>query len=157
MSDLWFARDPGTTVSQRGTMLFASCPGGVWATLFQDLTYADDPAAESAELLGLYGALVHGAGHLLLGDGVQLPPELEYWATAPDRPAAELGAWEPRLVLVEGSPRLFLGRNFDGVRAFASTWSGRHVIVLAPSSEALPALVTREVDAPPPGWDQGSG
>lgn len=157
MSDPWFARDFAVRISRRGTMLFTSSPGEVWATIWQDLTYPDDIPLESDQLLGHYGALVHGAGHLLLGDGVQLPPELHEWAFAPDRPAAELGGWEPQLLLVDGATQLALTREFGGLRAFASTSSGRHLLVLAPSSVAVPELVHGPVDAPPFGHDQHGG
>jgi hypothetical protein len=154
MTDLWFARDFGARISRRETMLFTSSPGEVWAAIWQDLTFPDDLALESDQLLGHYGALVHGAGHALLVDGVQLPPELHEWAFAPDRPAAELGGWEPQLLLVDGATRLSLRREFGGVRAFASTLPGRNVVVFAPSSVAVPKLVTGPVDAPPFGHDQ---
>lgn len=157
MGDLWFARDLGVRLSRRGAMLFTSSPGEVWATMGQDVIYGDDPALESDQLLAHYGALVHGIGHLLLGADVQLPPELQEWAFAPDRPAAELGGWEPQLLLVDGTTRLSLRREFGGLRAFASTSSGRHLLVLAPSSVAVPELVTGPVDAPPSGHDQHGG
>lgn len=157
MSDLWFARDFGVRISRRGTMLFTSSPGEVWATIGEDLTFPDDPALESDQLLGHYGAFVGGAGYQLLGDGVQLPRELEQWSTERDRPAAELGGWQPGLMLIDGSTRLSLTREFGSLRAFASTFSGRHLLVLAPSSVAVPELVTGPVDAPPFGYDQHGG
>lgn len=156
MSDLWFTREL-SDISRRGTMLFASCPGEVWAVLTEDLVYADDHALESDQLLGSYGALASGVGHLLLGAGVQLPSELKQWATARDRPAADLGGWAPGLVLVDALPRLALSRDFDGLRVFATTLSGQHLGVVVPPAETIPALVMREVDAPVPGWDQHGG
>jgi hypothetical protein len=157
MSDLWFARDFGVPLSRRGSMLFTSSPGEVWATIWQDLTYPDDIPLESDQLLGHYGALVHGAGQQLLGDGVQLPPELEHWATLPDRPASELGGWEPCLMLIDGATRLCLRRDFSGVRAFATTFPSRNLLVFVPSTVAVPELVTGPVDAPPFGYDQHGG
>lgn len=154
MSDTWFARDFGTSVARWGTMLFTASPSEVWATIWQDLTYPDDLALESDQLLGHYGALVGGTGHQLLNEGVHLPRELEQWATARDRPAAELGGWEPGLMLLDGATRLSLGRRFGGVRAFATTLPDRNLIVFAPSSVAVPELVTGPVDAPPFGYDQ---
>jgi hypothetical protein len=154
MSDLWFARDLGVRIARWGTMLFTSSPGEVWATIWRDLTYPDDLTLESDQLLAHYGAPVGGAGHQLLSEGVHLPPELERWATARDRPAAELGRWEPQLLLVDGATRLSLRREFGGVRAFASTLPGRNLIVVTPSSVALPELLTGPVDALPFGYDQ---
>lgn len=153
MSELWFPQALGG-VSRRGTMLYASGPDGVWVVHEQELVHPSDPAQEAAELLGQYGALVHGVGDLLLTAGVPLPGPLAEWATAPDVPMAQLGGWAPGLVLADGVSHLAHVRAFDDTCAFASTWGGRHILVLTPSSESVPVLVTRDVPAPPPGWDQ---
>jgi hypothetical protein len=151
MTDLWFEQEL-ENISRRGALLFAVRPGGVWAVLTQELVSADDLALESGELLGLYGAAVHGVGHLLLGAGVALPTELEHWATAPDVPMAALGSWIPRVISIDGSAQLALGRDFDSLRAVATTGAGRHVLCIAPSAQTVVKLVTGDLDAPD--WDQ---
>lgn len=139
-------------------MLFASPPGEVWAVLTQDLAFGDDVGQESHELLGLYGAAVHGAGHVLLGERVLLPPGLERWATVPDVPMAQLGGWAAGLVTIGGAAQLALSRDFDQVRVHATTWGGQHLTVLCPSYVVEAALVHRgDLNAPPPGWDQHGG
>jgi len=109
--------------------------------LTQDLVYPDDLALESDQLLGHYGAGWGGIGHLLLSDGVALPPELGHWATARDVPASQLGSWVPRLVTFDGAPQVSLSRDFGTLWAFATTYAGRHVLGLAPSTEELVKLV----------------
>ncbi len=158
MTDLWFDRELGD-VSRRGTMLFASSPGEVWAVLIQDLVFADDVGQESDQLLGHYGADVHGMGHLLRGDGVPLPPSLEKWATVPDVPMAQLGGWVPGLITIGGAAQLALTRNFDEVRVHATTWAGQHLMVLCPAELPIAAALVHRSDlnAPPPGWDQHGG
>ena len=154
---LWFDRNLGD-VFRRGTTLYASPPGAVWAVMLTELVFPGDLEQESKQLLGLYGASAGGAGHLLLGDGVQLPPTLERWATVPDVPAAQLGSWVACLVSIDGAEQLALSRDFQGSRVFATTWSGRHLTVLVPSAETTVALRHRsDVDAPPLGWDQRGG
>jgi hypothetical protein len=75
-------------------------------------TFQDHLAQESAGLLGLYGAAVHGLGHLLLGDDVRPPAELERRATAPEVPLADLGGRVPVLLSVDGEAHLSLrGRS----------------------------------------------
>ena len=135
-----------------------SCAGELWAVHRQGLAIPgvpEDLAQQARELLGDYGSLAGGTGHLLLGDGVALPPSLEKWASARDRPAAELGGWEPTLVTIDDGAHLALRRDFDDLRAFATTFGDEHLIVLTPVSEEVVRLVHRDdLDAPPPGWDQ---
>lgn len=136
MTELWFDPDAGAT-RQRGALRYAIRADGVWALRTDPLTHPADVAEESAELLGLYGAAAHGIGHLLLGDGVGLPAELQRWASAPDRPAAELGGWQPALITVDERASLALTREFGDQRLFVSTLGGRHVTGLAPRAAAV--------------------
>jgi hypothetical protein len=154
MTELWFDREFGR-LSRRGAMLYASGPDGIWAVLRADRTYPADLDQESAELLGLYGASVHGIGHLLLGDDVRLPSSLEQWSTAPGLPMAQLGSWVPRLISIDEHSHLALTRDFDGLRIFATTWTDQHLTVVVPSTESTAILRQQgNLDAPPPGWDQ---
>ncbi|MCW2568156.1 MAG: hypothetical protein JWN54_2253 [Mycobacterium sp.] len=154
MTELWFDREFGR-LSRRGAMLYASGPDGIWAVLRADRTYPADLDQESAELLGLYGASVHGVGHLLLGDDVRLPSSLEQWSTAPGLPMAQLGSWVPRLISIDEHSHLALTRDFDGLRIFATTWTDQHLTVVVPSTESTAVLRQQgNLDAPPPGWDQ---
>jgi hypothetical protein len=154
MTDLWFDREFGR-LSRRGTMLYTTRPDGIWAVLRAERTHPDDLGQESEELLGLYGASVHGVGHLLLGDDVRLPPSLERWSTAPNVPMAQLGPWVPRLISIDEFSHLALTRDFDGLRIFATTWTDQHLTIVVPSTEPTAVLLRQEdLDAPPPGWDQ---
>jgi hypothetical protein len=157
VTDLWFDRDLGR-LDRRGGMLYAARPGELWAVYREELAVPgvpQDPAQQARELLGEYGSMLHGAGHLLVGDGVALPPSLEAWAIAQDRPAAELGGWEPSLVTVDGEAHLALRRDFGDLRFFATTFGGGHLIALTPGSQAVASLLRRDdLDAPAPGWDQ---
>ena len=157
VTDLWFDRDLGR-LGRRGGMLYVSRPGELWALHRRILAIPgvpDDLAQQARELLGDYGAFVGGAGFLLLFDDVTLPPELEKWSSHRDRPAAELGGWEPTLITIDDREVLALRRDFDEVRAFATTFGGEHLSVLAPASEGVVRLVHRDdLDAPPFGWDQ---
>lgn len=136
MTELWFDRDTGPS-RRRGTLRYAVRADGVWALRTDRLTHPSDVAEESAELLGLYGAAAHGIAHLLLGDGVGLPAELERWAVAPDRPAAALGGWKPVLITIDGRASLGLTREFGDQRVFVTTLSGQHLTGLAPRSAAV--------------------
>lgn len=158
MSDLWFDQDLGD-VSRRGTMLYVSRPGEVWAVLTQDLVFPDDVGQESEQLLGHYGAAVHGIGQALLGEGCLLPPDLKRWATAADVPAAHLGGWAPGLITIGGVAQLAMRRDFNDVQVHATTWAGQHLTVLCPSAlPAAAALVQRsDLTVPPFGWDQHGG
>jgi hypothetical protein len=131
VTELWFDRDTGSP-HQRGALRYVVRADGVWAVRTDQLTHPADIAQESAELLGIYGAAAHGIAHLLLGDGVGLPAELERWAVAPDRPAAALGGWEPALINIDEQATLGLTRAFGDQHVFASTLGGRHVAGLAP-------------------------
>jgi hypothetical protein len=136
MTELWFDRDTGP-LRQRGALRYAVRADGVWALRTDQLTHPADIAEESAELFGTYGAAAHGIAHLLLGDDVGLPAELERWAVAPDRPAAALGGWQPALITIDGQASLGLTREFGNQRVFASTLGGRHVTGLAPRAAGL--------------------
>ena len=131
MTELWFDRDT-ESLHQRGALRYVVRADGVWALRTDQLTHPADIAEESAELLGIYGAAAHGIAHLLLGDGVGLPADLERWAVAPDRPAAALGRWEPALITIDEQASLGLTREFGDQRVFASTLGGQHVTGLAP-------------------------
>jgi hypothetical protein len=96
-------------------------------------------------------------GHILHTYGLALPPDLEEWAIAQDRPAADLGAWRFGLISINAVPQMALSRDFQGVRAFGTVYAGRYCLGFAPSTEAVVLLVEREVDAPPRGWDSGGG
>lgn len=136
-------------------MIYASGLDGVWAVAVTERTFRDDLVEESRELMGLYGALVHGIGHLLLSDGVSLPPKLAEWSTAPSVPLAQLGLWEPSLVSIDGASQLALTRDFDNARVFMTTHVDQHVIALSPSSELTAVLSHRDdLHAPAAGWDQ---
>lgn len=139
-------------------MLYATRPGELWAVHRQGLAIPgvpEDLARQAGELLGDYGSQAGGTGHLLLGDGVALPPSLEKWASARDRPAAELGGWEPTLVEIDAGVHLALRRDLDDLRVFATTFGGEHLIVLTPAREEVVRLAHRDdLDAPPPGWDR---
>lgn len=79
-----------------------------------------------------------------------LPPELELCSTVP---AADLGAWVPRLITIDRVALLALSRDFHDVRAFGTTWAGDHVMIFAPSTDPTVALVNAAVSAPPRGLD----
>lgn len=157
MTDLWFDRNLGR-LARRGGMLYVSRHAELWAVHRQGLAFPgvpDDSAQQARELLGDYGGLAGCTGHLLLGAGVALPPSLEQWGGAPDRPAAELGGWEPTLLTIDNMAYLALRRNFDDVRALATTFGGEHLSVLTPAAEDVVRLVHRDhLDAPPLGSDQ---
>jgi hypothetical protein len=71
---------------------------------------------------------------------------------------AQLGSWIPCLVAIDGVAQLAVSRDFDGVRAFATTLAGEHLTIVAPSSESMVTLVHRsDLDAPPPGKDHLGG
>jgi hypothetical protein len=154
MTELWFDREFGP-LSRRGAMLYASRPDGIWAVLRTERTHPADLDQESDELLGLYGASVHGVGHLLRGDDVRLPSNLEQWSTAPSVPMAQLGSWAPCLISIDEYSHLALTRDFDGLRVFATTWTDQHLTIVVPSTESTAVLLHHQhLDAPPPGWDQ---
>jgi hypothetical protein len=157
MADLWFTRDLGR-LERHGALLYTVAPGGVWAVLRLERTFPGDLAQESAELLGTYGALAHGVGHLLAGDGVVLPPEFLHWATAPNVPADQLGAWEPALIEVDGAAQTALARRFGGLTLFAATWEDEHLALLLPTAEARPEIVlVDDLEAPAPGGEAHGG
>lgn len=141
MTDIWFDRDLGR-ISRRGALLYVARPEGIWAALTTGRTFEGDLAQESAELLGLYGAAVHGIGHLLLSDDVRLPPDLEQWAIAPRIPMAELGGWVPALLSLDGQAYLSLARGFGDHRAYAATLADGHLAVVAPAAETPLMLVS---------------
>jgi hypothetical protein len=154
MLDLWFAQG-WTSVGRRGGMLYVSRPDGVWAVLIADLTFPDELTEESDHLVGHLGALVHGMGHLLLGADIDVSPSLDRWATEPTVPMADLGAWVPGLMALDGMPRLCLVREFDDLRASACVWEGKYLVALTPTTEHVARLSsTAKVDAPPFGHDQ---
>jgi hypothetical protein len=139
-------------------MLYVALPGELWAVHRVELYVEgvpEDLAQQGREALGHYGALAGGTAHLLIRDGIALPSSLHDWGSAQDRPAAELGGWEPTLITIDGAAHLALRRDFDDVRAFATTFVAEHLLVLAPASEEVIRLVFRnDLDAPPQGWDQ---
>lgn len=157
MTTLWFDRDLGPVV-RRGALLYAPSPEGVWAVLSAERTYPEDIGEESDQLLGLYGAAVHGIGHLMLGDGVPLPDEFTAWATAPTVPMAQLSRWEPVLLSVDGSAQLALARTFDRLRVVTTTLHDVHLTVVTPS-DAGPVVLRHldDLDVPPPGSDGRGG
>jgi hypothetical protein len=147
MSELWFEHQP-EDLSRRGeNLLFAVRPGEVLAVLTEEPLYPNDLALENRELLGAFGAAVHGIGHLLIGAGVPLPPNLTHWSTVPDVPMADLGGWTPTLISIDDKIQLALNRDFDPLQAVATTWLGRHVVCIAPSSEKPVRLVRGDFDA----------
>lgn len=156
MSDLWFDDDQDR-ISRRGGMLYVSRPDGVWAVLATDRTFPDDLAQESAELLGLYGAAVHGIGHLLLGDEICLPRDLEQWAMTPNLPMAQLGGWNPVLISVDGDACLALARDFGSHRVYTTTLGDSHLTVLAPADSTVILHSSDSLTAPPRGWDSHGG
>ena len=135
-------------------MLYASGPDGLWAVLVQERTHPTDVGQESAELPGLYGAAVHGIGHLLQGDGVVLPPVFASWATAPDVPLGGFGPWRPCLVTVDGSAQLALTHDLDDLQVLATTWKDVHVVVVTPAGPVVVLVHRDDLDAPARGWDQ---
>jgi len=143
MTDLWFDRDLDR-IAHRGALVYTARPGRVWAVLVTERTFPDDLGQESAELLGTYGAAAHGIGHLLLGDGVTLPRDLERWATAPDIPSAELGGWHPVLLSVDDHACLAVARDFGDHRVHATTLADGHLTVLAPRTTSPVRLRHRE-------------
>jgi hypothetical protein len=73
-------------------------------------------------------------------------------STVPDVPMADLGGWTPALISIYHEAQLALNRDFDPLRAAATTWLGRHVVCIAPSSKEPLRLVkgdfaARDVDA----------
>lgn len=139
-------------------MVYASRAGQLWAVHRLDLYVEGVPenlAQQGREALGQYGASAGDAAYVLIRDNVVLPPSLQEWGFARDRPAADLGGWEPTLITIDGDAHLALRRDFDEVRAFATTFVDEHLLVLAPASEEVVRLVSRDdLDAPTPGWDQ---
>jgi hypothetical protein len=154
---LWFDRNFGR-LTRRGGLLYAALPGELWAVHRQELYtegVPEDLAQQGRETLGHYGALASGTAHLLIGDEITLPPSLHEWGFAPDRPAAELGGWEPTLITIDGGAHLALRRDLDELRVFATTFGAEHLLALTPASEEVVRLVFRDdLDAPAPGWDQ---
>lgn len=156
MTDLWFDDDQGR-ISRRGGMLYVARPDGVMAVLVTDRTFASDLAQESAELLGLYGAAAHGIGHLLLGDEIRLPRDLEQWATTPNVPAAQLGGWYPVLISIDGKACLALARSFESHCVYATTLGDSHLTVLAPTDCPVILRASYSLNAPPREWDRHGG
>jgi hypothetical protein len=157
MINLWFDRDLGD-VSSWGGVIYASHPDGVWAVHLTELVYPNNLELESDQILAHLGSAVGGIGYLLLQRDVGLSASLEHWSTAQGRPAAELGGLVPALISIDGSAQLALRRDFDGLRIFATTWSGRHLTVITPTAGLTAALVHRDdLDLPPPGHDQRGG
>ena len=156
MVDLWFDGDHGP-LFRRGESLYARRPDEPRGVLRQEVSTAgvpDDLVEQGEELLGRYGVLVGGAADQLDSAGVSLPAELQRWGTAQDRPAAELGGWEPTLIAVDGVAHLALRRPFDEVCAYAITFRHEHIIVIAPTAEDAIRLVHRtDLDVSAPGWE----
>lgn len=150
MTDLWFDQEPGEP-TRWGRMLYTASPsaaGPVWAVLTSDIVHPDDLAQESRDVLGQYGACVHGMGHLLHTLGISLPIDLEQWSTAASIPAQDLGSWIPCLISLNQVFQSALSREFTGARAFVTTWAGQYLTVLVPGAELTVALSQRSVPTP---------
>ena len=143
---LWFKNCDDEQPARFGRMLYVANPAGVRAVLQMERTFPGDLHQEAAEMLGFFGGNVSGLGNLLAGEGVQLPPALHRWATAPDVPSAELGGWRPTLLSVDGLAVLALAREFGsgpGCTAYATVANDDYLTVLTPASDAPVELVRR--------------
>lgn len=140
MTNLWFAHESGELFN-RGGMLYASRPGGVYAVYLWEPVYPRDLAQESDQLLGHYGSSAGGIGHLLLGNGLRLSPSLEQWTNERNIPAADLRPWTPCLISIDGAYQLALVHDFDDARVYATTWASQHLTVLTPTTDPPPALL----------------
>ena len=142
MTDLWFVTIPGSPPSRGGDVLYAEAPDGLWAVYVSAPVY-EDTATEASQLLGHYGANVAVIGYELAAAGLSLDPALKQWGTARDEPAESIGAGQPTLVEVTGSPHLALSWDFGASRAYATTSAGRHVAILAPAARRSVAIAPR--------------
>jgi hypothetical protein len=113
-------------------MLYVQGSGGLFAVLARGPVFAD-LREESTDLLSHYGGNVEAVSHLLSLIPVSLSPALLKWGTLRDVPAADIGVGTPVLISIDGAFQLALSWRFDSARAYATTYRGAHITVIAPA------------------------
>jgi len=149
MTDLWFAGADRPEPTRDNSVLYAQDLHGLWAVLACSAVFPE-VREESDHLLSHYGANVEGLGYLLSTVPVSLSPALELWGTARDVPAADIGVGVPVLIMIDGVSQLALSWVFESSRAYATTFQGDHVTVIAPAHVALIELAQTEAPTTPP-------
>ncbi len=132
MIDLWFAGAVIQRPSRFDSMLYAQGPGGLFAVLARGPVFTD-LREESTDLLSHYGGNVEGVSYLLTLIPVALSPALLKWGTSREVPAADIGVGTPALISIDGAFQLALSWRFDSARAYATTYRGAHITVIAPA------------------------
>ncbi len=132
MIDLWFAGAVNAEPSRTGGGLYAQSPDGLFAVLARG-QFSPDLIEESFHLLSNYGGNVEAVGYLLSTVPVPLSPALERWSTVRDVPAADIGVGVPVLISIDGAAQLALSWRFDFLRAYATTYRGVQIAVIAPA------------------------
>ncbi len=122
-------------------MLYAQTPDGPWAVVIRSPVFAD-AREESAQILSHYGGNVEGLGYVLHNVPMPLPAARVKWSTERDMPAADIGPGTPVLIAVNGAAQLALFWDFESSRAYATTYRGTHVTLIAPALVDLIELVS---------------